>query len=531
MRMIIIRPRSYLLALVALYILIISLSSVNPVGESLWCCEKTTEGAWCQNAPESDCNLDYDKVPTSCEASAYCKLGWCYDSKEGTCLPNVPQRVCNEAGGVWKIGTEEPVQCTLGCCVIGDQAAFVTQTRCKKLSADYGLETNFRSDINTEVACLETVTSEVKGACVYEREFETTCRMTTQKERKELGTASQAEASFHAAYLCSAEDLATNCGPTEKTTCIEERDEVYFLDSCGNLANIYDATKVSDKEYWARIKPKSESCDYDQNNANDAKCGNCDYYFGSTCKTYEKSKDKTNPAIGNNICRDLSCKWEGKAYQHGETWCQSNSNEGNVPGKEDFRLVCYNNDVTIEACDAFRQQKCVQSETNGFKFARCVQILWQDCISQTSQQDCENGDARDCKWMRNGELDNKSREVFVCLPNYTPGFDFWNSEGEAPGICSVANKDCVAKFQKGLLQKTWKCDNSKLENHCECCVNGEYDGEKYEGCTGDQFQWAQKKENLCEALGDCGEKVSFIGVKGFANRTLFTRNGDAFEIK
>ena len=40
---------------------------------------------------------------------------------------------------------------------------------------------------------------------------------------------------------------------TKETTCIEGKDEVYFKDSCGNIANIYDSSKINDKGYWNKV--------------------------------------------------------------------------------------------------------------------------------------------------------------------------------------------------------------------------------------------------------------------------------------
>src|SRR5690606_37660579 len=114
------------------------------------------------------------QVPTSCDSTSYCKLGTCYDSSEGTCLDNTPQRVCNANGGVWS--ETAPAQCNLGCCVLGDQAAFVSLVRCKKLSSFLGLESNFNPGITNEIACIESVQGQDKGACVYESEFQKTCK-------------------------------------------------------------------------------------------------------------------------------------------------------------------------------------------------------------------------------------------------------------------------------------------------------------------------------------------------------------------
>ncbi len=481
---------------------------ISSVGEISYCCEKTAKGAWCMNAPEQECNPNFRKVPTSCEATSYCKPGCCYDSQEGTCMENTPEIVCNNNGGVYskESASCDIPQCSLGCCFVGEQAAFVTQTRCKRLSALYGLETNFRTDIGNEVECIASTTSDVKGACVFEKEFETTCKLLTQKECKKMEQSStESNIEFHPEYLCSSEELGTNCGPTTKTTCVEGKDEVYFLDSCGNLANIYDAEKINNKEYWSKIKGKEESCGYSSanGNADSSKCGNCDYYFGSTCKQYERNQD-IKPNYGDNICRNLDCTYEGKNYKHGETWCATNSESEDSPGSEYFRLVCYNNEVTIEPCAAFRQEICIQSEVNGFKTAACSANLWRDCVTQDNQKDCENTDKRDCQWIFNGNYFSNGTKIFVCTPLYAPGFDFWKEESEAGEICKMASTECIAKFQKRIFEGKWNC----VEN-CECCVNDD----KHEGCTGDK--WQNYKEAICQSLGDCGIKKNYIGIQGY----------------
>ena len=91
---------------------------------------------------------------------------------------------------------------------------------------------------------------------------------------------------FHAGILCSAEELATNCSPSKKTTLIDGKDEVYFVDTCGNPANIYDASKINDKSYWRTVVKKADSCGFGNANGNagSATCGNCNYFEGSTGK-------------------------------------------------------------------------------------------------------------------------------------------------------------------------------------------------------------------------------------------------------
>jgi hypothetical protein len=479
-------------------VILVGINFISAVGEISYCCEKTNDSAWCQNAPQSKCDTSFQSAPTSCEATSYCKLGCCYDSKEGPCMEKTPQKVCEVNGGVWDENSDcEIAQCTLGCCLIGDSASFVTQTRCKRLSSLYGLETNFRTDIKDELQCISTANPQTKGACVFEKEFEKTCKLTTRKECQDMeASAGNSSVKFFDGYLCSADSLGTNCGPTKKTTCVESKDEVYFVDSCGNLANIYDSSKVNDKNYWTKIYDKSESCGYGSSNANSQSCGSCDYLLGSTCKAVGTGDKK--PSVGNNICKDLSCTYKGQTYQHGEAWCEESgtTSTDNLPGSRYFRLLCYNNEVTIEPCAEYRAEVCVQSDINGFSTASCIVNKWQDCYSQTGKDDCENADKRDCSWISNINL--KSGQSGICVPKYSPGFNFWqDSGGDAASICSTASKTCVVKYEKKLT------GSEKCVENCECLDSS----------------WKTKLQQTCSALGDCGSKVNYIGVQGFNNNT------------
>ncbi len=145
------------------------------------CCEKTKSGAWCQNTVEDNCNSAFRKTPTSCSATSFCNPGCCFDSQEGLCMENTPEITCNAAEGTWVNDEECNIpQCELACCVLGTQASFVTLTRCKQLSSFYGLETNFRKDVGDEISCISLASSQDKGACVFDSEYETTCQFTTR---------------------------------------------------------------------------------------------------------------------------------------------------------------------------------------------------------------------------------------------------------------------------------------------------------------------------------------------------------------
>ncbi len=524
-----------------LFLLLIGVIS----GAATYCCEKTkvqkdgSGGAWCQNAPEEQCDENYRKASTSCESTVYCKKGCCYNGKEGTCMENTPQRICQEGGGLWADSPECDIpQCELGCCLIGDQAAFVTQVRCKRLSALYGLETNFLTNIKNEIECIRSITSEVEGACVFEESFERTCIRTTKKEcleRKNRGE----NVEFYEGLLCSASELNTNCGPSTKTTCIEGKDQVYFLDTCGNIANVYDSSKInsdgttSDPEYWSKIKDVSESCGFGNSNANSRTCGNCDYYLGSTCKEYKRGEGMNSPVYGDYICKDLGCEWGGETWNHGESWCVSDSEHR--PGSRDFRLLCYDGEVIVEPCADFRGEICIESSipsevtgTEEFSVAACKVNRWQDCINQDNKKDCENEDIRDCKWLSKSQdlnlfMKNSDAEG-ICVPKYPPGFDFYKDDkGDAESICNLADKRCVVKYvrryegsEHHVIIDIERMITALNDIFFQAGTYGrEWKAEKNEEC--EKEEWKEQASLLCSSLGDCGSSLNFLDVKGYYN--------------
>jgi hypothetical protein len=318
--------------------------------------------------------------------------------------------------------------------------------------------------------------------------------------------------SFYKDYLCSNEELGTNCGLTKETTCVEGKDEVYFLDSCGNIANIYDSGKINDKSYWNKKVSKADSCGSGKANTNSGSCGNCDYFSGSICKNYKTAKT-SKPSYGNNICADLNCKSTslGKEMRHGESWCSTDKFPDSV-GSRYFRHLCMNGEEIIEPCADYRQEICIQDDISGFSQAACRVNRWQDCLSQTSKLDCENTDKRDCKWISDKEEittttseitnENVSKEI-ACVPLHTPGLQFWDDS--SLGTCSLANIQCKVVFSvKCLLGKKESC-----ELNCECMTSS----------------WEQEQLTKCMALGDCGSKTNYLGIKGNKPGYKVTRVG------
>jgi hypothetical protein len=439
--------------------LLLVLSGIS--AEANYCCEKTTEGAWCQNAPQAQCDSEYQSAPTSCESTSYCKSGCCFDSKEGLCMESTPQRVCEASGATWADNKEcNIIQCQLGCCVLVDQGAFVTLTRCKQLSGFFGLKTDFRKTITSELACIATASSSDKGACVTDNGVGgKTCKFTTRDKCSGAGltvensnstnsTINYTSASapgFYKDVLCTAPELGTDCGKSTKTTLVDGKDEVYFTDTCGNIANIYDANKFDDNKYWRNIYKKAESCGAGSSNAGSKTCGNCDYYLGSIGKATTSLLGK--PTYGNFICIDLACKKEGK--KHGESWCVTDSPSGDgldTVGSRYYKEVCLNNEILTEPCADYRNEICIEGQFGSFTEAACRTNRWQDCIQQLEADDCENRDVRECLWTEgiyfsttsgqiekstndsnsDGNLNDPTPEG-LCLPTYPPGFNFWGS--------------------------------------------------------------------------------------------------------
>lgn len=481
-------------------LLIFSSVFVPAQTEPTVCCEQTKSGLFCQDVPQSECKQNVRQLPTSCESTSYCKLGTCYDSNEGTCVDNTPQLVCNANGGIWS--EKSPPQCGLGCCLLGDQAAFVTLVRCKKLAGFLGLRTNYNTGIKSEVECVLAANAQEKGACVFDFEFERTCKSTTREECSKGIGESNIKGEFFTGKLCSSEELGTKCGPSRETTCLPGKDEVYFVDTCGNPANIYDASKLNDKDYWSNTKSKLESCNQNSENTNSPACGNCNYLLGSYCRA--ASKETSTPTYGNNICADLNCKktQNGKSYRHGESWCVFNdegtTGEGlNSVGSRFFKHICINGEEVLEQCADFRQEECIQDKITttlgDFSQAACRVNRWQDCVSQTDQKDCENTDRRDCIWNEDIKLFLEgAAKKGACLPKNPPGLKFWEG-AEAQNICSQGNAKCIVTFEKGLF------GGEKCVDNCECLDQG----------------WAKERAEICLNLGDCGPNINWIGIEGY----------------
>lgn len=489
---------------------------------ALNCCPKTKLNDSCLDFEASSCNSQCSGqcVLSQCRDFANCKLGCCYDNLQGTCDVNTPKVSCDVKGGLWKNSADCNInsvpECRLGCCVLGSNVEFVTSKRCEILAGQRNLETDFRAGITTEGECISLGFQDSRGACMFQ---DGSCKALTNNECRSL-----AGKNVFPGVLCTASALNSTCKPTNNTICVEGKDEVYFEDSCGNAANIYDSSKKNDDSYWERVVGKIDACGNESTNGNTGSktCGNCYYAGGSKCKDYKDAKmDKPN--VGEKICADLSCRrapnlvdalgkvLESKDRRNGESWCvydsqigvdDKNSMSRDTVGSRHYRYSCMEGEVKVEPCGDFRNEICTeqsQFDVNGtsvtFSTASCRINTWQSCMEANSKAggiNEQNGTCgtADC-FVKKIKIDKKF-SFDICAPINKEGFDL-SSEGAmktAEQICGMASQKCTVVYKK------------KTFGGCEIVENG--------NCLEPGIFTKQMNE-LCVSLGDCGGYVNILG--------------------
>ena len=446
--------------------------------ETVSCCPKLKSGAICQNVLSQN-NCSVPLLPTSCSNTAVCKTGCCINQQEGICSSNTPKSLCDTGGGVWKDGSSCNIQeCWKGCCKLptGNENWYMTEKRCDKLSEFYSVQKSFIASSSDE--CLKIQKFEARGACVYEILDETACKMMTFQECLKL---TNEETAFHENYLCTSPELNTTCKKTSTAGCVDGRDEAYFLDSCGNPANIYDSSKVNDEQYWNFIVDKNKSCNPKSGNIVSSSCGNCNYKLGSRCN--------------QGKCEDLNCREGGKVYLNGESWCgyESYIGEGkDVVGSRSVRKLCQEGEIKTEACEDYRQEVCAEKTLDDKKVSECRINRWRECLSAGNDSvACLNNP--DCEFrVMNifNDPKNKTKKINetaiqVCTPKYPPGLSLdENMQESNTQQCSIASLNCTVVFVCG-----------KCVANCNCLTK----------------QFTETMNDWCISLGDCGAKSNIEG--------------------
>lgn len=500
--------RADFLFLFTIFLLIIF--STNFVLAQEVCCEKTTSGAWCQLEQQSNCAPGYSSAPTSCEQTVFCQKGTCVDGNTGSCSSNTPKGICESQGGNWYNKDKDEIpECRAGCCILGQEVAFVNQATCKSLATDYGVPVNFRADITSQAACYALDTTTAEGACVISgSNGETNCKRTTASQCSNL------KGTFNKGLLCTAAGLSDCAKDSTKTKIF--KDKVYFSDTCGNIANIYDESRFNDAAYWEKIQ--NPTCSV--GSLPSSTCGECSYRLGTIGAEYkanDPSMPKSPPEYGNNVCKELSCYYDtdndGKTdsktekYKHGESWCAQSEgtyynvpfeidgktkkvvadgyNQYNLPGSRYYKLKCYDGEVLIEPCADFRNEICqsaINPETEK-SIASCVLNEGNACMTYATRTDCEARSG--CKWipgynvafgvidleLEGPKLSEYYEKQGVCLPLFAPGSPFWNSDGEE--LCSKVSSSIAPGviYEVGTLGDREELAGKDIQKASEKCLD------------------------------------------------------------
>ncbi|MFA5175641.1 MAG: hypothetical protein WC413_00055 [Candidatus Nanoarchaeia archaeon] len=522
----------FLLILVTLFL--ISFANAAEV-----CCEKTIDNKFCQYIDSSQCSPDGKQAQTNCAFTSFCTPGCCFDLSDGRCYANSPQAACLSRGADASFAGDQNcdvAQCKMGCCIIGQQASFITQTRCKKETSNYpDLQMVFKEDVKDEASCLALSRSKEKGCCVQNSD---SCLYTTRDNCPIATGTEKGDAGFFKNTYCSDSKLTCDCTPglkTGKKGCLGDSDNVYYFDSCGN------PEQVAEK---------------------------CDYTEGTTCGFDKEKNDYT--------CLDLNCKndyeifdatgkiviAEDSKIQNGESWCEFDVTKEiwgtslpllygkDLPGSRYYRGFCINNKMFVEPCEDFRSQWCVQDTTKvkdqTYNVAGCIKNKFEDCYYQNTQTNCENTYLRDCFWTsllnEKGELiyeGPNGAALGTCRPLVTPGNKFW--EGEGADSCAAGSEEVVVKiyisglaktfgnneFMKGLNDFTRAISLTDAGNTASGFwqfFTGIKELGKIECLEGCQYLTREaliQHNNMCRTLGDCGADYNII--KDY-NLNSFSRN-------
>ena len=450
------------------------------------CCEITKIGNICQTTELANCDASYRKAPTSCELTDFCQLGCCISSTTGLCNERATKTECERRNGIFKNDEACNVQeCRKGCCIIGSDAIWTTETNCKweGNTQNRNLPTNFNQNIESEVQCLFLVEKNKEGACVFETSEGRKCALTNLDECvKRTGK----RTNFFENAFCSNPLLNTICKAKDHEGCVIGNEDVFWFDSCGNKEDI---------------------------------AKDCDFYRGTYC-----GKEGTD-----FICRDISCdinKDGIKDREHGESWCSYDGaiGDGKDPvGSRHVKHICNLGVERISPCSDFRQEICVQENTKvsgkEFSQAACRVNRWRECLDYTKLKEgmkakCEKN--VDCR-LKHIDMDG-SFKFDVCLPRYPPGFDLipdnlynengslnedaYFSAGPGDAICDIATLQCTETWLVGIF--------------CPGCVDN---------CDCSTEKFTREMNDFCTSLGDCG---AFINYKGIGSSDGYSVRGAPF---
>jgi len=387
-------------------------------------CIRTLDGSVCQQLDEDLCNAICAEscIESDRESVPECKAGVCIDDEEGICAGGSTRENCESKGGRFVEGSIQSVaECQMYCCVLGNEAQFVTEKRCEILSDGLGIEMNFDTNFYTADLCALFVKEDTRGACTWPvgEEGKSGCSFISLSDCVQtVGS----EAGFHEDKLCSNPELDTICEKKNHTACVDGLDGVYWFDTCGNRENIFSS--LGDGGWnQGEVLALGDSCSMGPPGdrlKNQGKCGNCDRLLGSTCAEELDGQELDDDPDSGVVCKDLGCDNNGQRRENGETWCEYSGNFGlsmdipflgaissfanlpigndgmraiSPPGSEHFRKTCIDGEIIAEACGPYRNGICIQSEepiingTGTFSVASCIPNRWAECLNYNKNTD------------------------------------------------------------------------------------------------------------------------------------------------
>ncbi len=516
----------------------LSFSKVQATEVPKACCEKTTTNEYCQYTDSSLCETgsrttgtgNYKTAPTTCDLTPFCKPNCCklLNTEEHTCLPNIGTSSCEAQGGTPSPDCTTP-DCQKGCCVVGSQCSYTTETGCRTLFRTYAPNLKYTfNEAGSEPECLSTCVKEEKGCCATKNG----CKQITNEEcDTQNGDFSHA--------LCSTLP-SCSCDGEKKKKCVEGTTDVYTYDSCGNNEGVtqscdYSAGKICDES----VEGAATCIDL-----------NCN---GATIKEKTGKGLWDSPAVDENKDGKFTND-ETIPRKNGESWCEYDANSGptlDLPGSRHYRHRCSNGKELADPCKGYRDEICIDMNIHSdntpsspsLPSARCITNRFQDCGTCDTEACCKNSDKRDCVWIspdtttqqqlldqvkaecdQKDEQGNPKRECTFeqehtkgfCIPRVPPGTQFWtpndqntkdsNSKEQSNIPCDLSSSKeggktppIVAHWEKVL---EWGCHNN---------------------CIAYTPEYALTQNSFCNAQGDCGAKYNLAGVW---NNEGFSRHCD-----
>jgi len=273
-------------------------------------------------------------------------LGCCFVPESGECFINSFQSQCTEGKFFSDASCSTVNHCTQGCCVLGSQCGIKTKAQCELLTNEFkSLSFDFRPEIDL-FSCADVCRQEEDGCCVH------------TDGTYIYGSFSNCQGEFQSGRFCS-ELENSPCELRTHTGCFN--DEIWNLDSCGN----------KDKNSKGEGKPQ-KVCDFNRGLLCREKDGEAFCYDVNCVSTYSDDMNTHDPEFGGY-------------RENGESWCVYEGPTGEYldrPGSTHYRHECLNGEEIVEPCRDFREEVCVQGNSESSNLTTLDEFQVENFLSQ-----------------------------------------------------------------------------------------------------------------------------------------------------